>query len=72
MKNHETHIETLLELFMQGETSLEQEQELSEFFANSTSIPEEWEAFKGMFAYFDAGMPYLNPPEEYSIFSILY
>ena len=57
MKNHETHIETLLELFMQGETSLEQEQELSEFFANSTSIPEEWEAFREMFAYFDAGMP---------------
>lgn len=57
MKNHDTHIETLLELFMQGETSLEQERELSEFFANSTSIPEEWEAFREMFAYFDAGMP---------------
>lgn len=57
MKNHDPHIESLLELFMQGETSLEQEQELSIFFANSTSVPEEWEVFRDMFAYFDAGMP---------------
>lgn len=57
MKNHDPHIEFLLELFMQGKTSLEQEQELSKFFANSTSVPEDWEAYRDMFAFFDAGMP---------------
>ena len=57
MKNHDPHIESLLKQFMQGDTSLEQERELSEFFANSSSIPEEWEAYREMFAYFNAGMP---------------
>ncbi|MBO4723676.1 MAG: hypothetical protein J5629_12225 [Muribaculaceae bacterium] len=57
MKNHDSHIESLIEQFMLGETSLEQERELSQYFANSTSIPEEWEAYRNMFAYFDAGMP---------------
>lgn len=57
MKNHDVHIESLLEQFMQGETSLEQERELSKFFADSTSIPKEWEAYREMFAYFKAGMP---------------
>lgn len=57
MKNHDPNIESLIDLFMQSETSLEQEQELSKFFADSSSIPEEWEAYKEMFAYFDAGMP---------------
>ncbi len=60
MKNHNQHIESLLEQFMLGETSLEQERELSEFFANSSSIPKEWEAYREMFAYFDAGMPLLE------------
>ena len=57
MKKHNRHIESLLELFMQGETTLEQERELREFFAHSTSVPDEWEDYKEMFAYFDAGMP---------------
>ncbi len=57
MRNHDPHIESLLEKFMQGETSLEQERELNEYFANSTSIPKEWEVYREMFAYFDAGMP---------------
>ena len=57
MKNHNPHIESLLEQFMQGETSLEQERELSSFFANSASIPKEWEGYREMFAYFDAAMP---------------
>lgn len=57
MKNHDPHIESLLEQFMQGDTTLEQEQELSKYFSCSTSIPEDWEAYRVMFAYFDAAMP---------------
>lgn len=57
MNIDEKHIESLLNLFMQGETSLEQEQELRKFFANSPSVPENWAAYREMFAYFDAGMP---------------
>ena len=67
MKNHDPHIESLLELFMQGETSLEQEQELINFFVNSASIPEEWETFREMFAYFDTGMPIMKEKPKHNI-----
>lgn len=67
MKNHDPHIESLLELFMQGETSLEQECELSKYFANTTSIPEEWEAYREMFAYIDAGMPLMEEKPKRNI-----
>lgn len=57
MNNDEKHIESLLYLFMQGETTLEQEQELKHYFSGSHAIPEEWESYREMMAYFDAGMP---------------
>lgn len=64
MNNDNKHIESLVDLFMQGETSLEQEQELSMFFANSHDIPEEWEPYKEMMAYFDKGMPIEKPQSK--------
>ena len=57
MNNNEKHIESLLNLFMQGKTTLEQERELRQFFASTHEIPEEWEPYKEMMAYFDDGMP---------------
>ena len=57
MNNDEKHIESLLNLFMQGETTLEQERELRQFFASTHEIPQEWEPYKEMMAYFDDGMP---------------
>ena len=57
MNNNEKHIESLLNLFMQGETTLEQERELRQFFASTHEIPQEWEPYKEMMAYFDDGMP---------------
>ena len=67
MKNHDPHIESLLEQFMQGETSLEQERELSKYFSCSTPIPEDWEAYRVMFAYFDAGMPIHKEKPKHNI-----
>lgn len=57
MNNNEKHIESLLNLFMQGKTTLEQERELRHFFALSHDIPKGWEPYKEMMAYFDDGMP---------------
>ena len=57
MNNDDKHIESLLDLFMKGETTLEQERELKQYFSDSQAIPKEWEPFKEMMAYFDAGMP---------------
>lgn len=67
MKNHDPHIESLLEQFMQGDTTLEQERELSSFFTNSASIPKEWEGYREMFAYFDAGMPIHKEKPKHNI-----
>lgn len=57
MKNDIKHIESLLNLFMQGETTLEQERELSQFFSSTQDIPQEWMPYREMMAYFDDGMP---------------
>lgn len=51
------HIESLLNLFMQGKTTIEQECELRQFFASTHEIPKEWEPYREMMAYFDDGMP---------------
>lgn len=60
MNSKEQHIEHLLQLFMQGESTLEQESELSLYFATTSEVPEQWLPYKQMFAYFDEGMPLPN------------
>lgn len=67
MTENERHIEYLLQLFMNGETSLEQEQELSDYFSNTLHIPDEWNDYKKMFAYFDAGMPVETEKQKHNI-----
>lgn len=50
-----TEIKQLIDKFMAGATSLEEEQKLSEYF-RSGDVPREWMCYKQMFAYFDDGM----------------
>lgn len=50
------HITHLLDLFMEGKTTLDEEAELSTYFATH-NVPDEWADHKAMMAYFDAGMP---------------
>lgn len=57
MNDKKKYIEQLLNLFMQGNTNLEQEKELSRYFATASDVPEQWQNYKTMFAYFDKGMP---------------
>lgn len=45
-------IEALLEKFLEGKTSLEEEQWLRDYFANET-IPEELESFRSEFEYYE-------------------
>ena len=49
------HIEQLLDLFMAGESTLAQEQELARYFATH-DVEGDWAVYKQMFAYFDRGM----------------
>lgn len=49
-------IEQLLNRFMDGQTSLNEEDRLARYMRR-TDVPEEWRAYKEMFAWFDEGMP---------------
>ena len=48
-------IEALLDKFMDGQTTVEEEALLADFF-RSGDVPAEWEDYRAMFDYFDSGM----------------
>lgn len=48
-------IEDLLDKFMNGQTTLEEEAALGDYF-RSHEVPQEWEDFRVMFGFFDRGM----------------
>ena len=54
MEQH-THITEMVERFLDGMTSNEEEQQLYAFFAGE-DVPESLEAYKEMFAWFDGGL----------------
>ena len=49
------HIQQLLTLFMEGDSTLEQEEELARFF-RTHQVSRQWKPYQQMFAYFDSGM----------------
>lgn len=53
----EKEIRKLLDRFMAGETSLEEEAKIGEWFGQHSHVPEDLKDYQEMFAYFDAGMP---------------
>lgn len=55
MKYEEAHIEDMLRRFMKGETTLEEERRLADFFASAPSVPHRWRAFAVLFAGIDGG-----------------
>lgn len=55
MKDEKQHIATLLNRFLEGESTLAEEEQLVQYFATH-SVDREWEPYKQMFAYFDSGM----------------
>jgi cytoskeletal protein RodZ len=57
MSYSKEYIAGLLEKFMNGESSLEEEKVLSEYFRDAADVPSEWRDYKSMFEYFNAGMP---------------
>lgn len=56
-------VETLLGRFLDGTTTVEEEQRLARYFREARDLPEEWQAYRDMFAYFDDGMPLGGQPE---------
>ena len=56
MKRYSQHqIKALLDKFMDGQTTVEEEALLAEYF-RSSDVPAEWEDYRLMFDYFDHGM----------------
>ena len=55
MKYEEAHIEDMLRRFMKGETTLEEERRLADYFASAPSVPHRWRAFAVLFAGIDGG-----------------
>ncbi|MDY6250265.1 MAG: hypothetical protein SPL64_04130 [Bacteroidaceae bacterium] len=60
MNRQEQRISQLLRRFDEGTTTLDEERELDAYFATARDIRPEWEVYRQMFAYFDAGMPAQN------------
>lgn len=56
-------IRKLIERFMAGQTSLDEERRLAEYF-RTHDVPEEWNDYKRMFAWFDEGMPLVEKQAE--------
>ncbi|MBE6316496.1 MAG: hypothetical protein E7078_07655 [Bacteroidales bacterium] len=56
MKRYSQHqIKALLDKFMDGQTTVEEEALLADYF-RSNDVPAEWEDYRLMFSYFDRGM----------------
>lgn len=55
---------TLLDKFMVGTTTIEEEQILADYFRSEQRVPAEWEDYKDMFAYFDNGMAEVSEQKD--------
>ena len=64
MKRYSQHqIEALLDKFMDGQTTVEEEALLADYF-RTHDVPAEWEDYRDMFSYFDRGMEGDLVPEQ--------
>ena len=54
------HIEQLLTRFMEGTSTLEEEDLLARYFKEEKHLPEAWKAYREMFAMFDAERDKIN------------
>lgn len=51
------YIAQLLNRFMEGATTIEEERLLAEYFRKTEHVPEEWSDYRRMFDWFSEGMP---------------
>lgn len=58
--DNQKYIARLLDRFLQGETTLEEEQVLTDYFRSAADLPAEWEDFRTMFSYFEQGMEHVD------------
>jgi hypothetical protein len=65
MNEKEKDIRLLLDRFMAGETSLEEEALIGEWFRQHPDVSDDLKEYQMMFGYFDEGMPLDHEAEEH-------
>lgn len=56
-------IKQLIDRYMNGQTTVDEEQLLARYFRSATDLPDDLQPYRDMFAYFDEGMPLGSLPE---------
>lgn len=56
-------IQQLIDKYMNGQTTVDEEQLIVRYFRNATDVPDSLKPYRDMFAYFDDGMPLGALPE---------
>lgn len=56
-------IKQLIERYMNGQTTVDEEQLIARYFRSATDLPDDLQPYRDMFAYFDEGMPVGEVPE---------
>ena len=56
-------IKQLIDRYMNGQTTVDEEQLLARYFRSATDLPDDLQPYRDMFAYFDEGMPLGALPE---------
>ncbi|WP_337437972.1 hypothetical protein [Prevotella sp.] len=56
-------IKQLIDRYMNGQTTVDEEQLLARYFRSATDLPDDLQPYRDMFAYFDEGMPLGTLPE---------
>lgn len=56
-------IQQLIDKYMNGQTTVDEEQLIARYFRTATDVPDTLKPYRDMFAYFDDGMPLGTLPE---------
>lgn len=67
--DNQKYIARLLDRFLQGDSTLEEEQILADYFRSAADLPTEWEDFRTMFRYFDQGMEHIDYAQQKEVAS---
>lgn len=67
--DNQKYIARLLDRFLQGDSTLEEEQILADYFRSAADLPAEWEDFRTMFRYFDQGMEHIDYAQQEEVAS---
>ena len=62
-KKKAMQIQQLIDKYMNGQTTVDEEQLIARYFRNATDVPDSLKPYRDMFAYLDEGMPLGTLPE---------